>query len=490
MKAARAGDVWQKFLRRTGAQVTLESLTATNVRGLGTLTLTFGRPITAICGENGAGKTTVLKSLFAALLPEVAQQRRIIVRPSDPAQDCQVSASVTFRGPLAGEAGVRTVSDPHELSQYLAVAGDFPNVEYIDGALASQRIKYIIFNDQDFASALEGLPETVDNAEVLAIRKEITGRGYDEFISYEMDDYNDEPVFPYFKVRVGNVAYGSEDMGQGELCANYLLWSLMRTKTRSILLVEEPEAHLPPRAQIALMNNLAQIALDKKLSVVLSTHSAHTLAPIPNGSIVLLARLGVNLIHRADPSTSILFESLSIDVGKLKLLLTEDHSAAALLITCMLECDEELLTRCDIGWVGGESNIDGVLARFPNHLRKATVIGIYDGDQRGKPRPSAAFPTLYLPGDVDPVHQLVAAVRADFDGFAAQFVDPGAVKLAVALQGQTDEKDFFHHLEAALPGQAEMRALYRAAGITWIKNLQNAALAHEFVQTLRPLLIA
>jgi len=490
MKAAQAKDVWRRVLSRKAGRLSLAKLAVKNVRGLKDLTIVFPTTFTVICGENGAGKTTLLKTLFVALAPSRALQQNIKLREINPSQPAEAVAEIVKRGDGAAAGAVVEMHDQPELELLLCPDGEIPRIDYVDAALRCQRIKFIIANDADFNSAVEGAPEAADVETLLGTRKLITGRTYDTFITFEIEDYDRETVFPYFKVTVGTATYGSEDMGQGELCANYLIWALHRLPENSILLLEEPEVHLPPRAQHALMNYVAQTAESKKLTVVVSTHSQHTMESIELKNVLLLSRHLLNFQSTNEPSRALLDESLRIINPKRNVLLTEDHSAGAFLTGILKEFDQRILDGSDVGWVQGYSDLDEISARFPTALKKTGLIAVYDGDQREADHTNSKVPFLFLPGTDDPVHYMVATVKSNVDRFVSYWPDrDGEIRAAIAHIYESAPKDFFHNLVRALGEEIELKAMYRRATEIWLGISENREAAKAFVLALKGKLI-
>lgn len=55
----------------------------------------------------------------------------------------------------------------------------------------------------------------------------------------------------------------------------FLLAQLARSRSNSLIVIEEPEAHLHPRAQAALVDLLTDVAKAERKQIVLTTHSDH-----------------------------------------------------------------------------------------------------------------------------------------------------------------------------------------------------------------------
>lgn len=484
MRLARSGDTWRKAIKREPGTVQLRSLRTTNVRGLGDVTVDFCSPLLAVCGENGAGKTTLLKTLYAALVPEQAEAEGIVLRSQNERDAASALVTVGYLPEGEPKASRRDIANAAEMAELKLGDDESPQVIYLDAAGASQRVRYLVHHDNDFATALEGVPSAPDDAELLSLRKEITGRPYQTVISYEVDEYASEPVFPYFKVECGQSRYGSEDMGLGELCINHVIWALERVRRDSIVLLEEPESHLPPRAQEALMTYVAMRSFEKRLTVIVATHSPHVMSKLPNANVTLLARHGERFICTPTPPRKVLYETLRIVPAKSALAIVEDRSAAALLDGMLRAYDESLLERLEVGWVNGHSDIDEILKRKPRGLKKIAMIGIYDGDQRAQK--GTLQEKVFLPGNGDPVQYLAATVKASPDDYVKLFPEyTTALEVALAHCSQADPKDYFLDIRQAVGDDGlEIGALYRGAVNLWLRDRDNAAAARDFVREL------
>lgn len=490
MRIAKSQDVWRKAIGNRVGAYTINSLTLKNVRGIGDKDVTFPTMITALCGENGVGKTTLLKTLFSTIAPIKAASLGIRLKPQDARFSataiCEITTRTTVKTETGKETLVETFSDQEKISKFFKDDGEEPLAIYIDAAATAQRLIHLISTDADFASVLEGVPQSVDPDEMRKLRQEITGRTYSKVITSEIEDYNNLPIFPYFIVTAGNVTYGSEEMGLGELCVNYMLWALARCKSGGLLLLEEPESHLPPRAQERLITHVAALSVENNFNIVLSTHSQHTLANIPTSHITFLGRLGDKCIIQRNPNIVTLYESLRITTSSLSLLILEDHSAFAFLKRIIEEYEPALLGRFDFIWKNGWGDIDEILTRIPRHINcKVSILGIYDGDQRNAPRPAALdWPHLYLPGSKDPAEYMVEVTKDNAAEFAALLrYDPTAMELAIANIGETDVKDFFSQLRKAT-GE-DLQGLYQAATELWLCAPQNQIPAKLLMQELK-----
>jgi len=484
MRLARAGDTWKRAIRRNAGTIQLRSLKVTNVRGIGDVTVDFNSPLLAVCGENGAGKTTLLKTLYAALVPEQADAEGIVIRAQNVGIDATALVTVGYLPEGEPAESRRDIASPAEIAELKLGDEESPQVIYLDAAGASQRVRYLVQHDSDFPTALEGAPNAPDDPELLSLRTEITGRPYKAAVCYEIDDYSNEPVFPYFEVTCGQSVYYSEDMGLGELCVNHIVWALERVRKDSIVLLEEPESHLPPRAQEALMTYVAMRSVEKRLTVVVSTHSPHVMARIPNTNVTLLARNGERFIYTPQPPRSVLYETLRIVPARTALAIVEDRSAAALLDGILRAFDELLHERLEIGWVSGHGDIAEIISRKPDGLSKIGLFGVYDGDQRVDKGPGPGH--VFLPGDGDPAEYLAETVKASPADYANLFPEHAqALDVALAHCSQADPKDYFHDVKRSIGDVLDIGTLYRGATKLWLLAGTNAEASKKFVAELK-----
>ena len=490
MRSARASDVWRDALKHKKGSYHVEKVVLKNVRGLGDKEISFASRFNALCGENGVGKTSLLKAIFVGLAPVTARFAGIELRPQILDQDVLVSSVVAVSEIGVGKGNRTTYrTENPEIYAKLGDGGDDCVVSYLDPASIAQRSSYQIINDSDFGTALEGVPQKFDSDELLALRSEITGRKYSSVTTFEIEDYSTFPTFPYFKVKVGTTEYSSEDMGLGELCVNILVWALDRLRSDSIVLLEEPESHLPPRAQERLMTYIAELVVQRNLNVILSTHSQHTLENFPSEQITFLGRLIDKSVVHQNPSMSMLYDSLRISRPSLCVVAVEDHSAFAFFETLISEFDVKLLERIDFVWRNGWASVDRILESVPrNDYARVKFIGVYDGDQRDTTRPGSPWRYLYLPGGGDPAEYMVDSVRNNVEEFASMIGHVEAeVLLGVANLGTVDVKEFFPRLSKAL--RKNVHPLYIAGTVLWLRTPLNWTESQKIVNNLRELML-
>lgn len=113
----------------------------------------------------------------------------------------------------------------------------------------------------------------------------------DEGSSQQFKWGGEQPLLPYFEVSYRKYTYSSRDMGLGEFSVHLLFWILeqYREEDDLTLLLDEPDAFLPPVGSSALLLRLLKICQKRKWRLIVSTHSSEMIsAAVDNGVFVLL----------------------------------------------------------------------------------------------------------------------------------------------------------------------------------------------------------
>ncbi|CAB3972614.1 MULTISPECIES: ATP-dependent endonuclease [Burkholderia] len=250
--------------------------------------LEFSIPNTGVwllTGANGTGKTSLLACLrrigysnaFPTHFPASQKSDRLDSFDGSSVRYDVNGAAVTYR-----YRGERWVPLPKANSKLLSQAG-FPSVRYI--AADATRIEP---NKDDFqprrvrpahGDIIAAANRIFDTGKFNALKtiNLRTGVGSDAFLL-------ELPTVPGRNVR----HYISEkNLSLGELCILKLLRLLKDCPRGSLVLIDELELALHPMAQVTLLRYLDDIAAEKALTIIVSTHSA-TLIKQANASRLLL----------------------------------------------------------------------------------------------------------------------------------------------------------------------------------------------------------
>ena len=171
--------------------------------------------------------------------------------------------------------------------------------------------------------------------------------------------------------------YTSFNMGTGEDALIGLLARLHAVPEGSLVVIEELETGLHPAAQQRAAQALIQIAWDRKLQIIGSTHSHHVLDQLPRQARVLVVREAASHRIIASPSSQFALSEMS-DSNQCELVVLCEDEFAASLIAQMLP--KAMRRRVSIKSCGSKSEL---ALQAQSHLRlveQAKCIILWDGD--------------------------------------------------------------------------------------------------------------
>lgn len=263
-------------------QITIE-----NLRHIRRLQFTLpGAGVWLLTGANGMGKTSLLACLrrigysnaFPTHFPASQKSERLDSFDGSSVRYDVNGAAVTYR-----YRGERWVPHPKANSKLLEQAG-FPSVRYI--AADATRIEP---NKDDFllrrirpahADIVEAANRIFNSTKFNALKtiNLRTGVGSDAFLL-------EIPVTPG---RAGRHYISERNFSLGELCILKLLRLLKDCPNGSLVLIDELELALHPMAQVALLRYLDDVATDKALTIIVSTHSSTLIKQARTNRLLLL----------------------------------------------------------------------------------------------------------------------------------------------------------------------------------------------------------
>ncbi|HFJ9434204.1 ATP-dependent nuclease [Bacillus thuringiensis] len=468
MRTAAAGDHWRAVYKNKYG-TSLKKLEFKNILGLENNNLEFNGGITAICGANGVGKTTLLAALFGLMNPvEVVDSKFHLGR----LKGSQISGNIEYRG--------------QTIQKNLEFDGDSMNVDgediditcmWIDSSVHSLQQQEFYSKMSEIESALKIIEPLECDIEELRLLSSIVGKTYLSTLSYDMEDLGYE--VPYFKVGLADdVTYGSEAMGLGELSAHYLFWQLKRLDKNSILLLEEPETYLSVKAQMQLLNVLAKYSEEKKIWIILTTHSPSILNSIPPEHVRFITKTREKVKISTPVSRSQYLPLLGIQPKTAGILLVEDRAAREFVKVWINSFAPHLIHEYLIIDVpGGVSKIEMLIETFPE-LKRLKIVGLLDGDQRNTfnstpgsrvKKKSFNWPYMFLPGKSSPEEMFKKIAGTSILELSESLQrDELEVHMALSIVEGEDHHDWFENLHKQLGISYEhlMKELFNL----WIKD--------------------
>jgi len=356
----------------------------------------FQFPIVAIVGENGAGKSTVLQAAAAAYRSSPKERYASDFFPDTPYERI-AGASIRYSYRQGNETIVRSIRKP---SNRWRGNPERPErqVEYVD----LRRIQPVGAR-MGYAKLLkggvtEGEFTEFDQARLQRLSQVVSKQYTRAGIS--VTSAGDDKPIPV--LRVGDVQYSGFHQGAGEIAAAELL--AVDYPKYGLVLIDEVETSLHPRAQRRLMRDLARVAREQELQIILTTHSPYVLDELP-------AEARIYLMDGVEGKTVVTGVSPEFAMTRMDDeqhpecdLYVEDNRAAVWVAEILVKAERDLLARSKIISFGSASvgislGLMSAQGRFPRPSRV-----FLDGDQ------SAGAGCVLLPGEDAPERVVFGAL--------------------------------------------------------------------------------
>jgi predicted ATPase len=468
-----------KWQTDTGWPQRLEWIEIENVRGWTGQRFELRFPVMAVVGENGVGKSTVLQAAASVYrAPDKGEDRFASEFFPDTPWDAVTDAKIRY------SVKQGNVSFPDSIRKPTTRWRGNPerrerNVEYIDlsrvqpvaGRVGYKTLANPAYNEVDANDFEKGQ---------LARLNAIMGKTYElaKMATTSADDKREVPV-----VAQHGAAYSGYHQGAGETTIAELLQADL--PKYSLVLIDEIESSLHPRAQRRLVRDLAARARELELQVVITTHSPYVLEELP-----FEARA---CIVEPEPGVREIVYGVSPEFAMTKMddehhaecdVYVEDAVAALMLTEILVAADPDLVPRCQIipfgaSSVGKALGQMAVQNRFP---RPSCVF--LDGDE------GEVIGCHNLPGDDAPERAVFESLKAsNWPGVAdltgRQFADlADACTRAMALP---DHHQWLSFAATALFLSGE--TLWQAMCAAWATHCLNGEEAKATAQVIEDALI-
>lgn len=419
MREARFGDVWRHLANKKHDQ--LPKLIDLTAHDLLPPSISLSFPVTVLAGLNGSGKTRLLRAL---------------------ADDLDASNFVNVS--LLCDWMVRELAQRSDLA--------------------------------DMRDEVE--PQQLDQRTIDAVNA-VVGRKYSSIKWYSLDMADSpfapilgEEAAPYFEVEYAGSEYSIAEMGLGELSAHVLMWLLsnLSRSPGSAMLLDEPDAFLPPVARTALLNYLALAAKDDKHIFVVASHSREFISTAASydGSLAVLSRqeASTSLVTRGEEVREIVRGILYREEGVKLVVFVEDEAATILAGELLRIVDVDLWRQTAIYWARGTGTVTLLserLPRPPRAVRGLEFLLLVDGDSSDKVSIAPGkWPIVALPGGSDPDELFSTHCPSAVPRMAAALGKPeGVVSVLLDTLSGSDKHDWTNAFLASadVERQVGLRAL-------------------------------
>lgn len=364
----------------------LEWIEVRGIRGWSGQRIDFSFPIVAIVGENGSGKSTLLQAAACVYLSEARKETRFASEFfPDTAWDEVRKAEIRF-GYLEG-SDHKTSSIRKPTTRWLGnVERPARSISYIDLSRIqplSARAGYAKIAKTKHKQASE---KSFDTERVQRL-SEIMGRRYDaaSMAISTIDDRREIPV-----ISKDGVPYSGFHQGCGETTVTELLQADL--PKYGLILIDEIESSLHPRAQRRLIRDLAEKCRESEAQMIITTHSPYILEELPleARNYILETQSSKKIISGVSPQFAM--TQMDDEPHPECELYVEDVAAKVMLGELLAAHARELFPRCSIVPYGAASvGLSlGIMASQKRFQRPTCVF--LDGDN------APAEGCLLLPG--------------------------------------------------------------------------------------------
>ena len=293
MRDAKAQDYWSTAYKR---QYT-DSLLEINFNGLNNLpTFSFPQGILAICGLNGAGKSTIVSAIKAVVGLPLSDQDRHRIH----------SQTINCRATLSGCDVMCSNRDGERL---IEIGWDEDKIVFIDSTDSVNAQRFIV-SQANLDELLEQYEEYELPESSIEEINYLVGKRYTTCSIRELEDVGGSgSTIPYFSVEVDGEEYDTKGMGYGEHFLFYLFWRINSVDKDTLIILEEPETFISISSQIHFANYLAKQMAKKGTKVILTTHSPYILASIKNDNVRIVSRMG-SAVSIVPPDENLTAENL------------------------------------------------------------------------------------------------------------------------------------------------------------------------------------
>jgi predicted ATPase len=474
VRTAERAKIWTTVRDFPKREVQLTSFSFSGIPGLLDGEVVFTSPITAICGINGTGKSSLLRGLWASLrwsdvdkAPEIRERL----------QNLQATLEMTVRGTSAS----------WQLPENAAANNPAIDLLHIDPSTVAAQLQKDVCAINQIEDVLEPHDPITLHERDLRLLSFVLNKQYEAALIYEIDDYPNLDPFPVVVVNEHGVTYDVRTMSLGEISVFTIFWALHRAEKNSIILLEEPETFLSPVSQGAFFDYLAHLCVQKQLSLVLTTHSPQMFARLSKEQIKFIYRTpgGAKLAPVQQ------FEAMRRAVGIKSevdlILVVEDRAAREFTSNILRKFDHSLLLRSEVIDVNGLGDVSRVCQTFPTRAKSFEVIGVYDGDSREELRKiNIIWKAMILPCDLSVEESFIEMVDAE-PATLAQLLNQDRERLEVILaqiRGR-DHHDWYEDLSKEL--RINYEQLMHGCFEQWCSDIRNEADAENFLFDLRKL---
>lgn len=365
MRQAKFNDGWRRTQELSNYNCQLRQVSINDAKGVSDkFCLELDNGISVLCGKNGVGKSTILKSIYSCIKKNGLVNNRLNL------SDINISLK----------------NNNHEVQ-------DINNavVNYLEPSVECNKIIRFLNDSDNINDFIEGIEPSgfLGKKENIAIIGNIIGRVYSKIEFYEVEGaLDDDYTFPFIKVTLPDgVEYSCLEMGSGEYLCMYIFWFINWIEKNSILLIDEIENCISVYSQEYLMDYLVHVSSQRGIWILLSSHSETILSKvgIKNARLISnVSNVGISVVSPKHERKY--FTALGIKPRKKGIFIVEDKFSYMFLKGMLNRAASDIAYDYHIvSFQDGESDIEKVVKHFNPHKKiNFDLLAVFDADMRDK----------------------------------------------------------------------------------------------------------
>lgn len=208
-----------------------------------------------------------------------------------------------------------------------------------------------------------------------------------------------------------NNTHSSFNAGAGEECLSNILGTLLKCPPGAIVCIEEIEIGLHPSTLPKLVDTILELAHDRKLQVIITSHSSEFLRAFPKEGLILAERVGDQIEFSNHPNVEYAIRRLGGDHKPAASIICEDPVAEKI-ITAALPA--KLRSICPVVGFGGKDQLIEKAETIKTYAPNAKIIIAWDGevpDEYLQNAKKKGFVGCRLPGNLEPESYLISKLK-------------------------------------------------------------------------------
>jgi len=380
----------------------LQMLQIGGLRGWTGQAIEFNFPVVGVVGENGSGKSTLMK-MAACVYDNKEKQKRFypatffVETHWDKIQGVKIDYRVK-RGSNVDSFKIAKPTKrwrvPENAPKRDVFLLDIARTLPLDASVGYAKIARLAAAEIESAEINDVFRERLSH---------VLGRKYSK-ARFAISDVDKKRQVGLLEREWGEISQFHQ--GAGEDSTLDLFRTLQGIPDNALLLIDEVEASLHPRAQRRLVRFLLWLARQRRIQVILSTHSPYILQELPQEARILLlpGPQGLSVVYGV--SAEFAMSRLDDEIHPEAHVFVEDRDAEILLreILASAEDTANLLSRIEITPVG-PANVVAMLGSLGKAGKLPyKSVAVVDGDH-------SDVNCLSLPGTVAPERMVYADLK-------------------------------------------------------------------------------